>query len=153
MLRSLYIFFVAAFLIIFGTATPSWAGTTDRVRFEFKPKVVSQIIDRVEGNTKFLVASNCAFEINATGIIGQISVEFQETGFISGTDFGSAAQLPGKIDQTTFVTNHYASPIYTAERRTARHPGRPIDQAVLVSITYSNATHPTFIFEPKAIQS
>lgn len=153
MFRSLYIGSIAAFLITLGTASPSWAGTSDRVRFEFKPKVVSQIVDRVEGETKLLVASNSAFNISAEGIIGMVSVKIEKKGVISGINFGSAAQLPGSIEHTTFLTSHHSATIYTAARRTARDAGKPIDQAVLILITYSDSTHPSFILEPKAGQS
>jgi len=129
-------------------ASPSWAGTSDRVQFEIKPRVVSQIINQVEGETRLLVASNTAFNIRASGMIGDISVKVEETGEVSGTAFGTSAQLPGEVSQQTFLTNPFEAPIYTAKRKTARSSGTPLDQAVLVRIFYAGPMHPTLIVEP-----
>lgn len=130
------------------SASPSWAGVSDRVQFEIKPRVVSQIIDRVEGETRLLVASNTAFNVSAKGMVGNISVQIEETGYVSGTSFGAAAQLPGDITQETFLTSRFEAPIYSADRKTARHSGTPLDQAVLIRVSYSGPTHPTLIVQP-----
>lgn len=124
------------------------AGTSDRVQFEIKPRVVSQIVSRAKGETKILVASNAAFNVSAAGMIGDVTVTIEEAGHIDGTSFGASAQLPGDRTQTTFVTTAFETPIYQAEEKTAQHSGTPLEQAVLIRISYSGLVHPEIKVQP-----
>ena len=139
----------AGLAILLGQATPAFAGAADRVSFQIAPKVVSQVLERVDGETKLLVASNSAFNISATGMIGTIKVMIEKDGQTGGTQFGSASQLPGQKTAEIFLTSPLETQIYRSDRKTALNPGNTIDQAVLVRITYSSTTHPILIIEPE----
>ncbi len=148
MFNRIIIYAIAWLGIFLIQPTSAFAGASDRVSFQFSPKVASQILERVDGETKVLIASNSAFSIQATGMIGSIKVMIEKSGEINGTQFGSAAQLPGQTTTENFLTSPLETSIYQSERKTARDSGNILDQAVLVRITYTSAAHPTFIIQP-----
>ena len=130
-------------------SAPANAGASDRVSFDISPKVMSKVLNRVDGETQLLVASNSAFNISTTGMIGSVKIIIERNGKINGIQFGSVAQLPGQRATENFVVSPLQTLIYQSERKTARDPGNVIEQAVLVRVTYAGATHPTLIVEPR----
>lgn len=148
MLNSFVIKTFAVFAFLLTLSSPAWAGTSDRVSFDIKPRVISKLLNQAQGETKLLVASNAPFEINVSGIVGPITVTIEKGGNINGTVYGASAQFPGQETQITFVTTDLETSIYQADRKTALKPGKPIDQAVLVKITYDGASHPNIVLEP-----
>jgi len=138
----------AALGVALTQASPALAGPSDRVSFQISPKVVSEVLERVDGETRLLVVSNSAFGIHASGLIGKVKVTIEETGSVGGKNFGSASQLPGQRTTETFLSSVLESPIYRGDRKTAQNPGSPIDQAVLVRITYSGTVHPRLTIKP-----
>lgn len=135
-------------LVILIQASQSIAGTSDRVSFQISPKVVSQILDSGDGETRLLIASNSAFKINATGLIGEVNITIETSGQVGGSRYGGASQLPGQKATDVFLTSAFETPIYRSTRKTALDSGKPIDQAVLVRISYEGSPHPVFTVEP-----
>ncbi len=99
-------------------------------------------MERTQGETTLLVASNAAFNISSIGMVGNVTVTVEKTGDIGGTTFGASAQLPGQRTQSTFLTTAFETSIYQADEKTAYRQGSPIDQAVLIRISYSGVVHP-----------
>ena len=150
MFNRIVIYAIAWLGIFLIQPTSANAGASDRVRFEISPKVMSKVLDRVDGETKLLVASNSAFNISAMGMIGSVKIIIEKEGEINGSQFGSAAQLPGQRTTEKFLVSPLETLIYQSERKTARDSGNAREQAVLIRISYAGAIQPIFKVEPSS---
>lgn len=149
MLSQLYRLIFVSSALVFSTSSAAMAGIVDRVDFSVRPTVVSHVLETQSGVTKILVSSNTPFKITSEGFIGAIQITVQQSGEINGLNFGSASHLPGPSKSETFAMSPMETPIYRSERRTAGRSGSPLEQAVLVEISYAHLARPNFSVKPK----
>ena len=133
---------------ICGAAPVSASGISDKVSLDIDPVVIAKPVRISSGEQTFLVASNAPFQIISENYFGEIYVNVQVTGAIGGVAYGRQAQLPGPQAACQTLTSIFAQPIYSASTRTAANPGDPIDQAVLITVTYAPGFNPDLSIEP-----
>ncbi len=140
-------YIVLGFLTIELLSLPAAAQIVNKVAFDIRPMVTAVEIPTAEpGVSRFLVASNAGFGVNANHVAGDVSVNVHVSGTLSGANrFGDAAQLPGPKNTCAQATG-LNSTIYTADRKTAALPGTPPEQAVVIEISYDQAARPDFEF-------
>ncbi len=126
---------------------PAAAQIMQRVSFEIPPIVTAVEIPTSEpGLSRFLVTSNTGFGVEATDVIGDVSVDIQKSGaFGSGNRFGDSAQLPGPKTGCGLASG-IPSSVYLADRKTASLPGSPPEQAVVFEFRYHADARPKFNF-------
>lgn len=135
-------------LLIEVASLPAAAQIVHRVAFEVQPLVNAVEIPTAEpGLSRFLVASNSGFGVEADNIAGNVDIAVRSSGTIGGlTRFGDAAQLPG--DQSVCSqTSGLPSPIYIADKKTAARKGTAPEQAVIFEFRYEAEARPTFSFK------
>ncbi len=126
---------------------PAAAQIVHRVAFDIRPIVTAVEIPTSEpGVSRYLVASNAGFGVEANGVIGNVRTDVHNSGTMGKTSrFGEAAQLPGPIT-TCAEASGVSSHIYAADRKTAKSPGTPPEQAVIFEFRYDAAARPNFEF-------
>lgn len=136
-----------ALLLVELMTLPATAQIVQKVSFEARPMVTAVKIPTVEpGVSRYLVASNAGFVLEANNIIGDITVDVHQSGILSeGNNFGASAQLPGP-KLSCRQTNGLSSIIYKANQKTSAIPGTPPEQAVMFEIQYSTDSRPEFKF-------
>lgn len=126
---------------------PAAAQIVQKVSFDIRPIVTAVEIPTAEpGVSRYLVASNAGFSVQAKDIIGTVEVDVHVSGTMGvGNRFGDSAQLPGpKLScSQTSGTN---AVIYIADRKTAASHGTPPEQAVVFEFQYSSEIRPSFEF-------
>ncbi len=126
---------------------PAAAQILSKVSFEIGPIVTAVEIPTSEpGLSRFLVASNSAFGVEARDVVGNVTVAVKVSGTMNGvTRFGDAAQLPG-FKSSCSQTTGFASSIYIADRQTAAREATLPEQAVVFEFRYAADARPTFDF-------
>ncbi len=142
-------YIMLAVLAVEIASLPAAAQIVQRVAFDIRPIVTAVEVPTAEpGLSRFLVASNSGFGIEASDVVGNVDVSVHVSGAMSGTSrFGDAAQLPG-VKSTCSQTTGFASPIYIANKKTAARPGTPPEQAVIFEFRYAPDARPVFDFKP-----
>ena len=127
---------------------PAAAQIVNRVVFDVRPIVTAVEIPTSEpGLSRFLVASNSGFGVEAKGVIGDVDISVHRSGTISGAArFGEAAQIPGGQSVGSQTTG-FPSPIYIADKKTAAREGTPVEQAVVFEFRYAPEARPDFDFK------
>ena len=126
---------------------PAAAQIVHRVAFDIRPVVTAVEIPTSEpGLSRYLVASNAGFGVEASGVFGDVHVDVRASGTLNKVNrFGDAAQLPGPKSGCAQASG-LESAIYTADRKTAAVPGTPPEQAVIFEFRYDPNARPEFKF-------
>lgn len=142
-------YFLLAFIAAEIASLPAAAQMVHRVAFDIRPIVSAAEIPTAEpGLSRFLVASNSGFGVEAINVVGDVQVNVHVSGTMSGnTRFGDAAQLPGPSVICSHTTGNTA-PIYVADRKTAAVKGTVPEQAVVFEFRYHPDARPDFTFKP-----
>ncbi|WP_409433024.1 hypothetical protein ACJ3XI_00595 [Litorimonas sp. RW-G-Af-16] len=125
-----------------------WANMSDRVAFTSKGRVAMKLVSKKPGEHKYMVVSNAPFKVTAKNVIGRIKVKVKAKGKISGLQFGSKAQMPGKRLSCRAIWSSMPRVIYSATKRTAKLRGKPRSQAVIVTVKFPKTAKPKFSFKP-----
>jgi len=144
-------YIVLGLLAVELASLPAAAQIMHRVAFDIRPVVTAVEIPTAEpGVSRFLVASNSGFGVEAQNIVGDIKVSVSVSGTIGSVSrYGDAAQLPGAKTQCS-QANGLTSPLYIADRKTAAQKGTPPEQAVVFEFQYTPEARPQFTFKPGA---
>ena len=126
---------------------PAAAQIFQRVSFNAPPVVIAAEVPTSEpGVSRFLVTSNAGFGVQATDLVGNVTVEVQSTGPLGdGKQYGGAAQLPGPKSGCAVATG-FDSNIYIADRKIAATRGSVAEQAIMFEFRYDVAATPKFDF-------
>ena len=140
-------YIVLGFLAFELLSLPAAAGILTQVSFGPSPYVAAAEIPTSEpGVSRFLVTSNDGFDIKAYGVTGEVKVEVVVSGTIAGgSDFGSAAQLPGPQSECVDASGD-VSDVYAANRETAAAEGTTPERAVVFKLEYDVDANPRFEF-------
>ena len=150
--RSRYL--VGLFIAVELLALPAAAQIVHSVSFKVEPHVVAAEIPlEMPGRRDFLVSSNAPFNIAATGMIGEIDVTVNLSGQMGELTYGQAAQMPGPEVSCAALISPNETQIYEAKVRTAAKRGTPVEQAVIISITYDPIATPDFTFTVDEVAS
>lgn len=143
-----YIFL--AFLAVEALSLPA-AATQIAQHVSFKPRPVVTAVEipsSESGVSRYIVASNAGFGVEAIDFKGDVSVEVYANGTLKGSQkFGTAAQLPGPETECAIASGHGKN-IYIAERKTAAAKGTAPEQAVIFEFRYDAEANPKFNFVP-----
>lgn len=118
------------------------AGAIDTVRLEVPQRVVVKKMPSQAGQTVLLLATNTPYEIKSEGVIGEMNISFTSSGVIRGHDFGSKSQTPLNHNQCVYLDNPRQASLFKSNFKTARAAGRPIEQAIIITITHDPAIRP-----------
>ena len=110
------------------------AGASDRVVFGAPPIADVRVVDRSPGRTEVRVASNSAFTLYASDVVGEVRTEL-------GSVRGANAQAPGPQEACTTAMG-FSTAIYGASRKTARSPGSRASQSVTLVVLHSVHAEP-----------
>jgi len=136
--------FIAA-LVLDILSIPAAAQIVDHVSFSVPEKVAAVQLDvQQDGLQRFVVASNGPFAIISENAIGAFNVQLTTKGDLNGQAIGSNAQLPGAEKNCAVATSQGPQKIYEAIRKTAKHRGEVLSQAVIVEISYDPVLNPDF---------
>ncbi len=133
---------------------PAAAQMVHKAAFETRPLVTAVEIPTTDaGKKRYLVTSNAPFSIEATDMIGDISVAVYRNGVINGNRFGDNAQLPGAANHCASLESERFAQIYAASQKTAATPGDPVSQAVIMEFRFSTSAKPRlkFVAEGKSL--
>lgn len=134
-------------LVALPFAVPAFAVFKDRISFTVPQKVIAVPLPPQPGEIRYLVASNSAFAVVSTGMIGEISVDITPSGTANGVAYGSKSQMPGDAQSCGFPTSQAASRIYTSRDKTAAKRGDITEQAVLVTVRFDPVAAPRIRIE------
>lgn len=149
MLKGKKRFIMIAVVLAELASLPAAAQIVHRVAFDIRPIVTAVEIPTSEpGVSRFLVASNSGFGVEADDVIGNVDISVHVSGALSGLNrFGDAAQLPGDKSVCSQTTG-FTSPIYVADQKTAARKGTAPEQAVVFEFRYAPEARPSFTFKP-----
>jgi len=147
MLKRIKRYILLGFLAVELMSLPAAAHIVHSAATQVRPIVTAVEIPTAEpGVSRFLVTSNAGFDVKATDVVGDVSVNVHVSGKLSSQNrFGAAAQLPGPKATCAQATGQNAA-IYKANRKTAAHEGDAVEKAVVIEFTYDHTATPNFNF-------
>lgn len=129
-------------------ALPAAAQIMDRVVFDVKPIVTTvEIPTRKAGMKRYLVVSNAPFTVEASDMVGEISLSVHKSGTVSGNRFGDNAQIPGQTYSCAFMDGPSSRSIYQADKKTAAQRGTAVSQAVIFEMSFDASASPKIDFK------
>ncbi|WP_017932147.1 hypothetical protein [Robiginitomaculum antarcticum] len=138
------IYVTTALLSIVGilAGAPVHAGVIDTVRLEIPQRVVATEVSAIAGQTVLVLATNTPYVIKTEGVVGEMSIDFKTSGVIQGYEFGSKSRAPSVYKKCVYLDHPGQTSLFISETRTANAPGRPIDQAIVMTVTHDAMVKP-----------